>query len=74
MDVEHMCVASQMQAGIRIAGTAEFAGIEADADNRRAFIFKKALKISFQQLIWTRQNHGWAADQHFQIACHASDR
>ena len=44
MDVEHMCVASQMQAGIRIAGTAEFAGIEADADNRRAFIFKKALK------------------------------
>lgn len=47
MDIEHMCVASQMQAGIRIAGTAEFAGIEADADNRRAFIFKKALKNLF---------------------------
>ena len=42
-----MCVASQMEAGVRIAGTAEFAGIEAEADNRRAFIFEKALKVLF---------------------------
>ena len=47
MDVEHMCVASQMVSGVRIAGTAEFAGIEAAPDNRRAFAFKKSLKTMF---------------------------
>ena len=46
MDVENMCVASQMKSGVRIAGTAEFAGIEAKPDHRRAFIFRKALKNS----------------------------
>ena len=50
MDVEHMCVASQMQSGIRIAGTAEFAGIEAKPDHRRAFVFKKALKNLFPSI------------------------
>ena len=50
MDVEHMCVASQMKSGIRIAGTAEFAGIEAKPDHRRAFVFKKALKNLFPSI------------------------
>ena len=58
MDVERMCVASQMEAGVRIAGTAEFAGIEAEADNRRAFIFKKALKSLFPA-INTEQAEPW---------------
>ena len=47
MDVEHMCVASQMAAGVRIAGTAEFAGIQAAPDHRRAFVFRKALQSLF---------------------------
>ena len=47
MDVERKCVASQMSAGVRIAGTAEFAGIEAAPDHRRAFVFRKALKRLF---------------------------
>ena len=47
MDVEHMCVASQMTAGVRVAGTAEFAGIQAAPDHRRAFVFKKALRNLF---------------------------
>jgi D-amino-acid dehydrogenase len=47
MDVEHMCVASQMAAGVRIAGTAEFAGIQAAPDHRRAFVFRNALERLF---------------------------
>ncbi|MGB1356388.1 MAG: NAD(P)/FAD-dependent oxidoreductase [Candidatus Puniceispirillaceae bacterium] len=47
MDVEHMCVASQMAAGVRVAGTAEFAGIQAAPDNRRAFVFRNVLKSLF---------------------------
>ena len=47
MDVEHMCVASQMASGVRVAGTAEFAGIQAAPDHRRAFVFKAALKSLF---------------------------
>ena len=53
MDVEHMCVASQMAAGVRVAGTAEFAGIQAAPDHRRAFVFKKALKGLFPRInLW----------------------
>ena len=58
MDVEHMCVASQMEAGVRVAGTAEFAGIEPPPDNRRAFIFKKMLKNVFPN-INTEQTEPW---------------
>jgi D-amino-acid dehydrogenase len=50
MDVEHMCVASQMTAGVRVAGTAEFAGIQAAPDHRRAFVFKKALRSLFPEI------------------------
>ena len=39
-----MCVASQMAAGVRVAGTAEFAGIQAAPDHRRAFIQKGSEK------------------------------
>ena len=45
-----MCVASQMDAGVRIAGTAEFAGIEPPPDNRRAFVFKKMVKNAFPKI------------------------
>ena len=50
MDVEHMCVASQMATGVRVAGTAEFAGIQAAPDHRRAFVFKKALRSLFPEI------------------------
>ncbi|XDZ66553.1 NAD(P)/FAD-dependent oxidoreductase [Alphaproteobacteria bacterium LSUCC0684] len=47
MDTERMCVASQMEAGVRVAGTAEFAGIEAAPDYRRAEVFTESLKSLF---------------------------
>ena len=50
MDVEHMCVASQMATGVRVAGTAEFAGIQAAPDHRRAFVFRQALKSLFPRI------------------------
>jgi len=50
MDTEHMCVISQMEAGVRVAGTAEFAGIEAAPDNRRAYVFKASLKKLFPSI------------------------
>jgi D-amino-acid dehydrogenase len=58
MDVEHMCVASQMDNGIRVAGTAEFAGIEAPPDHRRALKFKRTLKNLFPD-INTEQATPW---------------
>ena len=58
MDVEHMCVASQMDNGIRVAGTAEFAGIEAPPDYRRALKFKRILKNLFPD-INTEQATPW---------------
>jgi len=47
MDTERMCVASQMDKGIRVAGTAEFAGIDAMPDYRRAQVFASSLKSLF---------------------------
>lgn len=47
MDTERKCVASQMQAGVRVAGTAEFAGIEALPDYRRAEVFVNSLRALF---------------------------
>lgn len=40
MDTERKFVASSMNAGIRCAGTAEFAGLDAAPDYRRARVFK----------------------------------
>lgn len=44
MDVEGKFVTSSMDAGIRSAGTAEFAGLDAPPDYRRARIFKRLTK------------------------------
>lgn len=41
MDTEHKFVASSMRAGVRCAGTAEFAGLDAPPDYRRAQVFKR---------------------------------
>jgi len=50
MDTERMCVISQMEAGVRVAGTAEFAGIDALPDYRRARVFTKSLKSLFPSI------------------------
>ena len=39
-----------MAGGVRVAGTAEFAGIQAAPDHRRAFVFRKALKSLFPRI------------------------
>lgn len=44
MDVEGKFVTSSMDTGIRSAGTAEFAGLDAPPDYRRARIFKRLTK------------------------------
>ncbi len=44
MDTEGKFVVSSMQAGVRCAGTAEFAGLDAAPDYRRAHVFKPMVK------------------------------
>ena len=44
LDVERKFVTSSMEAGIRSAGTAEFAGLDAPPNYRRARIFKRLTK------------------------------
>lgn len=50
MNVDAKFVISSMSAGVRCAGTAEFAGIDAPPDYRRAHIFKKLAKNMFPDL------------------------
>lgn len=44
MEVDRKFVSSSMEAGLRSAGTAEFAGLDAEPDYRRAQIFKRLSK------------------------------
>ena len=50
MDVERMFVASSMDSGVRVAGTAEFAGINAEPNYKRAEIFKELIKNLFPEI------------------------
>ena len=50
MDTEKKFVASSMAAGVRCAGTAEFAGIDAPPDYRRAEVFKRHAKALFPDI------------------------
>lgn len=50
MNVDAKFVVSSMNAGVRCAGTAEFAGIDAAPDYRRAHVFKKLAKDMFPGL------------------------
>jgi len=50
MDTEGKFVASSMLAGVRCAGTAEFAGLDAPADYRRAKVFKRLAKNLFPDI------------------------
>lgn len=50
MNVESKFVVSSMNAGVRCAGTAEFAGIDAPPDYRRARVFKRLAKRMFPDL------------------------
>ena len=50
MNVEQKFVISSMNAGVRCAGTAEFAGIDAPPDYRRARVFKRMAKRMFPDL------------------------
>ena len=50
MDADNMFVTSSMEAGVRAAGTAEFAGIDAPPDYRRARIFARHSRSLFPRL------------------------
>ncbi len=50
MNVDSKFVVSSMAAGVRCAGTAEFAGIEAEPDYRRAQVFKRLAKRMFPHI------------------------
>jgi D-amino-acid dehydrogenase len=50
MDTEAKFVVSSMLAGVRCAGTAEFAGIDAAPDYRRARVFKRLAKRLFPDI------------------------
>jgi len=50
MNVDQKFVISSMNAGVRCAGTAEFAGIDAPPDYRRAHVFKSLAKRMFPDL------------------------
>jgi D-amino-acid dehydrogenase len=50
MDVDHKFVASSMEAGVRSAGTAEFAGLDAPPDYRRARVFQRHTKALLPNL------------------------
>ena len=50
MNAESKFVVSSMNAGVRLAGTAEFAGLEAAPDYRRARVFKRLAKRMFPDI------------------------
>ena len=50
MDADNKFVSSSMEMGMRSAGTAEFAGIDAPPDYKRALIFKNHSKALFPNL------------------------
>jgi D-amino-acid dehydrogenase len=50
MNVDEKFVVSSMSAGVRCAGTAEFAGIDAPPDYRRAHVFKTLAKRMFPDI------------------------
>jgi D-amino-acid dehydrogenase len=50
LDTDNKFVSSSMEMGLRSAGTAEFAGIDAPPDYRRAYIFKGHAKSLFPKL------------------------
>jgi D-amino-acid dehydrogenase len=58
MDVDHKFVTSSMEMGVRSAGTAEFAGLDAPPDYRRAQIFKRLSKELLPNLN-TESNEPW---------------
>ncbi len=58
MDTDRMFVASLMEKGLRVAGTAEFAGLNAKPDYRRADVFKKLIKGIFPK-INTKETKEW---------------
>ena len=50
MNVEAKFVVSSMNAGVRCAGTAEFAGVDAPPDYRRAQVFSRLVKRMFPDI------------------------
>ncbi len=50
LDADHMFVTSSMEMGVRSAGTAEFAGLDAPPDYRRARVFKAHAKALLPNL------------------------
>ncbi|MCB1739837.1 MAG: FAD-dependent oxidoreductase [Gammaproteobacteria bacterium] len=58
MNVDGKFVVSSMNAGVRCAGTAEFAGLDAAPDYRRAEVFKRLVKQMFPD-INTERTEPW---------------
>ena len=63
MDADGKYVASSMDAGIRIAGTAEFSGLDTAPNYARARRFAKQARQLFPRINCDQPRNGWGSSQ-----------